>query len=648
VLWIGHLQWHIRTKGGLPSEPILQAFHNIEVKDAVLTWDGYPVPKVVDGKETYPNAKRPEWPNAEFIVGNPPFIGGKDIRARMGDAYVEALWKAHKEINESADFVMYWWDRAAELLTRKATVLKRFGLVTTNSISQVFQRRVIERHLTAKNPVSIVMAIPDHPWTKASPDAAAVRIAMTVADAGKSDGFLRDVIREDKLDTDAPTIELSEKRGTINSDLTIGSDITLAKPLLSNEGLCSRGMSLHGSGFIVTRDEAESLGLSRRKGLSQHIREYRNGRDLASRPRGVMVIDLFGLEADDVRKSFPEVYQHIATMVKPERDTNNRATYRDNWWVFGEPRRELRPALKGLKRYIATVETMRHRLFVFLSDDILPDNKLIAICTDDAFALGILSARIHVTWSTRAGGWLGMGNDSVYVKTDCFDPFPFPDANAIQKQRIRVIAEELDALRKRVLAEHGKLTLTGLYNVLEELRKGTAPDALDESDRAIFDAGQVLILKELHDKLDAAVADAYGWPTDLSDDAILANLVALNRERATEEAKGKVRWLRPDYQIPRFGSKKEKKQLDLDGMEEGVTAKAGKKAFPASEIEQTAAVMAALAASAAPLDAGAVARSFRQGGKAAAKVAAVLTALVRMGFVDTPDRGRTFVLRRAA
>ena len=163
VLWIGYLQWHFRTKGAAPEEPILRAFKNIQVKNAVLTWAGAPIPQIVDGKESYPNARRPEWPAAEFIVGNPPFIGASFMRARLGDAFTEALWAVHSHMNESADFVMYWWDRAAELLTRKGTVLRRFGLITTNSVSQVFQRRVMERHFKAKKPISLVTAIPDHP-----------------------------------------------------------------------------------------------------------------------------------------------------------------------------------------------------------------------------------------------------------------------------------------------------------------------------------------------------------------------------------------------------------------------------------------------------------------------------------------------------
>lgn len=650
VLWIGHLQWYVRTRGGLPSDPILKAFRNIQAKDAVLTWDGYPARQVIDGREAFPNPRLPEWPKAEFIVGNPPFIGGKDVRARLGDGYAEALWAAHPHVNESADFVMYWWDLAADILLRRGTELKRFGFVTTNSISQVFQRRVMERYLTAKKPLSLVMAIPDHPWTKATKDSADVRIAMTVAEAGKRDGMLREVVSEEGVETDAPVILFTDRAGKINPDLTVGVDVVGAGALLANDGLCSRGMSLHGAGFIVTPENAERLGLGRIDGLERHIRSYRNGRDLTARPRGVMVIDLFGLDSDEVRRRFPAVYQHVIVNVKPERDANNRASYRDNWWVFGEPRRELRPALDGLPRYIATVETSKHRVFQFLDQSILPDNKLIAIGHPDAYVLGVLSSSIHVVWSLRAGGWLGVGNDPVYVKSRCFDPFPFPDATEAQKSSIRAIAEELDAHRKRVLAAHTHLTLTGLYNVLERLRAGTGPEALEATERSTFDDGLVLILKELHDRLDAAVAGAYGWPADLSEEEVLARLVALNKARVKEEKRGLVRWLRPEYQIPLFGSEQEKsRQIEAD-LEEAVEARAAgpRPAFPKGEMEQTAVVMAALAAAPGAVDAATITAGFRANAKTRSAVAAILTALFRIGVIATADGGKTFGLRRAA
>ncbi|MGH6841251.1 MAG: DNA methyltransferase, partial [Methylocella sp.] len=275
VLWIGYLQWHFRTRGGTPPEPILRDFKTIEVRDAVLAWDakelalderGKPVARTDrEGNQSevyrYKYPKRPQWPEADYIVGNPPFIGGKDIRGRVGEDYAKALWAAHPHMNESADYVMYWWDFAAELLTRNGTPLKRFGLVTTNSLSQVFQRRVMEKHLGAKKPVSLLMAIPDHPWTKATRDAAAVRIAMTVAEAGTHEGRLLAVTKEEGLDTDAPNVELRETRGRINSDLTVGADVTALSALKANDFLATRGVALHGAGFLITPSQTELLRL---------------------------------------------------------------------------------------------------------------------------------------------------------------------------------------------------------------------------------------------------------------------------------------------------------------------------------------------------------------------------------------------------
>ena len=163
-------------------------------------------------------------------------------------------------------------------------------------------------------------------------------------------------------------------------------------------------------------------------GLEQHIRLYRNGRDLTATPRSVMVIDLFGLEADEVREHYPAAYQWVLEHVKSERDQNNRESYRRSWWIFGEPRSSIRPALANLPRFIATVVTAKHRFFVFLDGSILPDDALIVIATSDAYTLGVLSSRIHVTWALAAGGRLGVGNDPRYNKSRCFEPFPFPAA----------------------------------------------------------------------------------------------------------------------------------------------------------------------------------------------------------------------------
>jgi hypothetical protein len=335
--------------------------------------------------------------------------------------------------------------------------------------------------------------------------------------------------------------------------------------------------------------------------------------------------------------------------VKPERDRNNEEYRRSYWWLFGRKNTVMRGFVAGLGRFIATVETAKHRVFQFLDSGILPDNMLVNVGSEDAHVLGALSSRVHLTWTSAQGGTLE--DRPRYTKSQCFDPFPFPAADDLQKQRIRNIAEDLDAHRKRVLAGHPHLTLTGLYNVRERLRAGAKPETLDPGERRIFDDGLVLILNELHDKLDSAVAAAYGWPADLPDEDVLARLVALNKERAQEEARGLVRWLRPEYQIPRFGSPKEKAELDLVGGGAGAEAPVAAGArpnFPADDFGQTAAVMAALASASGPLSADALAAGFKQGRKTAPKVAAVLAALARTGYVATPDRGRTFALRRAA
>ena len=433
-------------------------------------------------------------------------------------------------------------------------------------------------------------------------------------------------------------------------------------------------MKLHGSGFIVTSDEAAALGLGKRQGLERHIRPYRNGRDLTSTLRGVMVIDLFGFEADDVRKQFPEVYQHLLGTVKIAREeqhakspTRDAKEYLDRWWTHGKPREELRPALAGLPRYIATVETAKHRTFQFLDGTILPDNMLVAIGSDDAFDLGVLSSRTHVTWALRAGGWLGVGNDPRYSKSRCFDPFPFPDPPDTLKFRIRSVAEELDAHRKARQADHPRLTLTQMYNVLEKLKSG---DGLSVAEETIKDQGLVLILRELHDKLDTLVFEAYGWPAALTDDDILERLVALNRQRALEEKVGKIKWLRPDYQIPRYGSEADRARLD----DERRTARAADKLRPRqgaldldddlremmpqdddakpryptnNELAETAAVMRVLATASQPVAITEIARTFSQGRQIEKRVASTILALARLGHLSSPDGGETFALRRS-
>ena len=476
-------------------------------------------------------------------MGNPPFIGTARMRDALGDGYTEALRKVYPNVPDSAEFVMFWWDKAAEYTRAGST--RRFGFITTNSLRQTFNRRVLQHHLGEKPTLSLAFAIPDHPWVD-SADGAAVRIAMTVGTVGEYTGRLNIVTAENFPDGgEEAEVAFQEKRGKILADLTVGADVAGALPLQSNKELSNRGVSLFGAGFIVSKEEARHLGLGRTPDLEHHIRFYRNGRDLTQTNRDVMVIDLFGLSEPETREKFPEVYQLILEKVKPERDLNNRPSRREKWWLFGETNPKLRDQLKDLTRYIATVETSKHRFFVFLEKEVLPDNMLVNIAFDDAYFLGVLSSKHHVSWALAQGGILGP--TPRYNKTRCFETFPFPTPTDTQTLRIRELGERLDAHRKRQQAQYPDLTMTDMYNVLEKER---AHEPLNEKERRIHEQGLVGILRQVHEELDAAVAEAYGWPADLSEGDILERLVRLNAERAAEEAAGHIRWLRPEYQSP--------------------------------------------------------------------------------------------------
>ena len=668
VLWIGYLQWHFRTRGQtMPAEPVLRKFKNIECRDAVLAYDGEPEPArdeagnpvtvwdrkstkkdPVTGRDvpdetnrvpllTYKGARPAEWPAADYVVGNPPFLGNKRMRESLGVGYTEALRGAYPAISETSDFVVFWWYKAAELV--RAGMARRFGLITTNSLSQTFNRRVVQEQMDATPPLSIAFAIPDHPWVD-STEGAAVRIAMTVAMSGAHLGELASVISEQPQDDGSGLVTLSSKRGKIQADLTVGAEVSRATKLKANEGICFQGMNLVGEGFRVTPEAVKALGLDP-EAPPPVIRRYQKGRELVQGGESGLVIDCFGLTEDQLRDRYPRVYQHLLTHVKPERDQNNRASRRKNWWLFGEPVGKLRSALTGLRRYIATLETSKFKPFVFIEGPVIPDHKLYAIASDDAFVLGILNSRAHNVWALSAGGYLGVGNDPTWTNTTTFLPFAFPGCGEREASLVRDIAERLDDHRKRVQAERPEITLTGMYNVLERLRSG---GALSEKERQIHDAGLVSVLRQLHDDLDAAVFSAYAWPPTLTDAEILDRLVALNGERAKEEASGLVRWLRPAYQNP-GGAQEQQGTLAVGEARDGKSGKSGKKmgkaVWPKTMAERVMAVSGALAGVKEAVTAADVARGFSRA--KAADVGEILETLCAVGRAHKGKVAGTFL-----
>lgn len=664
VLWIGYLQWQIRNRGWMSHvpEPVLRDYHNIECRDAVLAydrvepalddqgnpitrWDGETMKKhPVTGEEVpdenfrvpvnvYVNPRQADWPDADYIVGNPPFIGTRRMRLALGDGYVKALTIAAPEVPENADFVMYWWRRAASLLPGR---LRRFGFITTNSITQIFNRATIAGRL-AQGGFRLALVIPDHPWTD-STTGASVRIAMTVGDTDtEALGTRLHVTREVSAENGEANVEFEVTRGRITADLRAHSSPAASAPLSANDSIAYWGVKFYGDGFIVSPEEAQSLFRADGRSLSK---PFVSGKDLTARRRDHLVIDCDGLTEREVAANYPATYQWLLDRVKPVRLQNPRALKRDRWWIFGENQPGMRKAVRGLTRYIATTETTKHRVFHFLGEITLAEGSVAAIALDDAYFLATLSSRAHVVWALAAGGHLGVGNDPRYNKTKCFDPFPFPTSDEPLKQRIRDLGEQLDAHRKRQQELHPELTITGMYNVLEKLRSG---EALTDKEKVLHEQGLVSVLKQIHDDLDAAVFDAYGWPHDLTDEQILERLVALNAERAEEEKRGIIRWLRPEFQNP-AGAQQAVQQGLVDVAPEAAAAvspkaKPERVAWPKTLPEQLTAIRDRFQHDHESLDASAVAKSFK--GARAREVEQVLASLEALGhLISVSDEPR--------
>ncbi len=492
TVWIGYIQW-LRDNGfGVPSEPILKPLDTIVQMDAILTFDDQDRPV------------EPSWPDADVIIGNPPFLGGKRLRSELGDKYVDAIFALYAgQVPHEADLVTYWFERTRKLIADGK--VQRTGLLATQAIRAGANRRILEGIKAASD---IFMAWRDRPWVL---DGAAVRVSMV--------GFGNNSSMERLLD--------GQFVPSINADLTGSLDLTLAKRLPENKGIAFMGDTKVGA-FDIAADTAmtfinASLNPNGRPNTDV-VRPWVNALDITRRPRGMWIID-FGVDLSEEDAALYELpFEYVRKHVKPERAKNNRAVYRDRWWIHAEPRPAMRVALRPLTRYIVTPGVAKHRVFAWLTHDVLPDHRLSAFARDDHYFFGVLHSRPHETWSLATSSRHGVGNDPTYNSTTCFETFPFPWPLGVEPQgdpRVEAIAHaarELVEKRDRWLNPEGaseadlkQRTLTNLYN-----------------ERRTW-------LDLAHGKLDKAVLDAYNWPHDLSNDEILARLLALNGERAAAQ-----------------------------------------------------------------------------------------------------------------
>lgn len=435
-------------------------------------------------------------------------------------------------------------------------------------------------------------------------------------------------------------------------------------------------MKIVGDGFYDHHDLSTSI-ISPTTGVPV-VRTILNAQDIIQGRPGRKIIDFFGLTEAQARALHPAAYQQAHDEVLPVRRQNGRASIRDLWWRFAWERPVVRGAVKGLGRYLVTLSVSKHRFFVPIPEEAIWDGALFAIASSDAFHMGVLSSRVHLVWALVAGGRMGVGNDPTWTNSRCFDPFPFPEATEPQKARIRDLAERLDAHRKG--AQGRGVTITGMYNLLAKLRSG---EAFTPKEREQHEAAQTEILRQLHDELDAAVIEAYGWNQEqgnhrftpmntdnspehqaligvprsssvvkdafpsvaLSDAEILERLVALNKERAAEEARGLIRWLRPEYQAPDTVQATATALLSEEAEVESAASGPAPEPqpWPKELKDQLAALRAVLSASPRLWSMEAVAQVFKSRGRYRESIAAHLDLLTDLGMlsrVNTPEGPR--------
>lgn len=487
TIWIGYIQWLHENGYGIPAEPILKRLDTIRNQDAILAYDaaGKPV--------------EPEWPDAEVVIGNPPFLGGKRMRAELGDEYVDAVFAVYSgKVPRETDLVMYWFERARALIA--VGEVSRAGLLATNSIRGGANREVLAR---IKETGDIFMAWSDRPWIL---DGTAVRVSMIGFDDG---------IESEKILNGTNTEQ-------INSDLTGAVDVTQAVQLLENSGLSFMGVTPAGPFYVDDEVARGWLSLPPNpngRPNSDVVRPYYNGIDIARRPRGVWIVD-FGVDmAIEDAALYEAPFEYVRENVWPVRSQNKRKSYQENWWLLAETRPAMRTALRHKRRYIGTSMVAKHRFFDWIDSAIVPANLLIIVARDDDYFFGVLHSHFHEIWSLRQG--TSLEDRPRYTPTTTFETFPFPwppgsePADDPHVQAIAAAAADLVAKRDAWLNPPGldakalaKRTLTALYN-----------------QRPTW-------LALLHSRLDAAVCAAYGWPAALTDEEILERLLALNLERA--------------------------------------------------------------------------------------------------------------------
>jgi len=505
TIQIGYIQW-LRDNGyGLPSEPILKPMQNIQQMDAILQEVTEEV-TVTSQVTVTSSAREPEWPAVDVIIGNPPFLGGGKIRAELGDKYVSDLFKLYEgRIPAFSDLVCYWFEKARAMIEEEK--VKRAGLLATNSIRGGANRKVLER---IKETGDIFWAQSDRDWIL---DGAAVNVSMV----GFDDGTEKQRMLDGKS---------TEK---INPDLTSLANITQAKILAENSNISFQGPSPKAPfdiDFEITQNLLRQTNINGRPNTDV-VKPVASAIDLVQGSRNKWTI-YFEMMPIEQASQYEAPFEYVKKYVLPIRKTR-RDDYRGMWWQYARPRPEMTSTLYGKNRYIATPRVSKHRIFVWLSQDVLANDGTIVFAREDDYFFGVLHSTIHEIWALKQG--TSLEDRPRYTPTTSFETFPFPWTPGKEPKkdaRVKAIAQaakELVEQRDRWL-NPPEVTVTSQVTV-------TSGGASDKKRTLTNLYNQRPTWLELaHKRLDESVFAAYGWKSDLSDEEILERLLKLNLERS--------------------------------------------------------------------------------------------------------------------
>ena len=515
-VWIGEIQWMRKNGFSGSREPILDSLETIECRDAILT----------------PDKGEPDWPDSDVIIGNPPFLGGKLLISNLGEEYISTLFRVYDgRVPREADLVCYWFVKAGERLSAKTA--KRVGLVATNSIRGGANRRALERATGGR---VIFDAWSDEPWVI---DGAAVRVSL-VCLSGEDDRVAADR-RLDGETVDEVYTDLTARRGKL------GLDLTKAGRLARNAGVSFMG-DTKGGPFDVPGDLArewlrEPANPNARPN-SDVLKPWMNGMAITRRSPDKWIVD-FGWEMAEGEAALYEApFQYVQHHVRPVWEGQRPAGRRNEWWLHHRPRPKMWKALDGLSRYIATPRVSKHRLFVWFDIRVCPDSALIAVACEDDATFGILHSRFHEVWSLRKG--TSLEDRPRYTPTTTFETFPFPDGLSpdipVNDYKADPRAEAIASAARQLVQRRDRwLNPPEWVEWIEEPVPGYPSRPVPRDNKAATALKKRTLtnlynvrpqwLADAHAQLDTAVAAAYGWSSNISDEAALKELLALNLAR---------------------------------------------------------------------------------------------------------------------